>query len=53
MTNSSLTISQVNLNDLTIGGILDIYVVERVVENPTVKKAGKDGIFTLADYWVF
>ena len=53
MTTPSLTISQVNFNDCTIGGVLDIYVVERVVDNPTVMKAGKDGIFTLADYWVF
>lgn len=53
MTTPSLTISQVNFNDCTIGGVLDIYVVERVVENSTAMKAGKDGIFTLADYWVF
>lgn len=53
MTNSSLTISQVNFNDCTIGGVLDIYVVERAVDSPTVMEDGKDGIFTLADYWVF
>lgn len=53
MTNSNLTISQINFNDCIIDDVLDIYVVERFMSNRTAMGAGKDGIFTLADHWVF
>lgn len=53
MANSSLTISQVNFNDCIIDNVLDIYVVERFVASLIVKDAGKDGIFMLANHWVF
>lgn len=53
MTNSNLTISQTNFNDCIIDNVLDIYVVERIMSNPTAMDAGKDGIFTLANHWVF
>lgn len=53
MKNSNLTISQVNFNDCMINDVLDIYVVERLANSSIVMDAGKDGMFTLADHWVF